>query len=354
MNTKNSSTLTKKYRQILSAVHMIYRLVNSTYNVQELTLRLTRLLCQFIKASSSSVYILDPKKKKIILVASFDNKINILINKKKDLAKILEDEKKVTRGYVIFNHHTIGLPLVADDNVGAIFVRRKKNEPAFNEFDKDMLSIVVEQSVTAIRNLQLYEDQQRIILSSMEFIGKILKRHGHSTSAHSPIYFKIAKGLAEKIGMKQEDINSLYYASILHDAGAMDVPYEILAKSSRLSPEEFKIIRNHPTRNVELLRHVEFLRPVLPIILYHHEKYDGTGYPSGLKKEQIPLGARIMALVDAFEAMIIERPYKKRLSIEEAINELKRNSGSQFDPKIVEAFITLSKEKKFRNRLSSA
>jgi len=97
---------------------------------------------------------------------------------------------------------------------------------------------------------------------------------------------------------------------------------------------------------------VEFLKPVLPIILYHHENYDGSGYPSGLKREQIPIGARILAVVDAFEAMTIERPYKRRLSVSKAIKEVKRNGGTQFDPKVVNAFVGLSKLKKFRKYLS--
>jgi HD-GYP domain-containing protein (c-di-GMP phosphodiesterase class II) len=119
-----------------------------------------------------------------------------------------------------------------------------------------------------------------------------------------------------------------------------------------LTAEEFKLIRDHPANSVELIRPVEFLKPVLPIILYHHEKYDGTGYPSGLKKEQIPLGARVMAVADAFEAMIRGRPYRRKLSIHEALAELKRNSGTQFDPKVVGVFEELSKQKKFRKYLS--
>ena len=355
MSTKNSSTLTKKYRLILSAVHMVYRLVNSTYNVRELALRLTRLLSQFIKASSSSILILDPKKKRITLIAIYDNKINVLITKKKQIEKISKEEKKVTLGHAIFSKHLIGLPLVADDNVGAIFVRRKPSEGAFTEFDKEMLSVVAEQSVTAIKNLQLYEEQQKIILGSIKFIGKLLKRHGHAaTATPSQAYFNILKSLGEKLNIGQEGIDSLYYVSVLHDAGALDVPYEILSKTSQLSSDEFKIIREHPKNNVELIKPVEFLRPVLPVILYHHEKYDGTGYPSGLKKDQIPFGARIMAVVDAFEAMITERPYKKQLTIKDAIEELKRNSGTQFDPVVVDAFVLLCKQKKFRNYLSLA
>lgn len=355
MNIKNSLTPTKKYKQILSAVHMVYRLVNSTYNDEELVLRLTRLLCQFIKADTSTIYLLDENKKKVILKASFNNKINILAKKKSELNKITAKEKKVLHGYAIFEKNVLGLPLIADDNVGGIIVKRKRSDPAFTEFDKDMLSVVVEQSVTAIKNLQLYQQQQKVVLGSIEFIGKLLKRHGHALStSHTPVYFKIVKALALKLNLRQEHIDNLYYASVLRGAGAIDVPYEILSKTSQLTPEEFKIIQQQPKRSAELIRPVEFLKPVLPIILYHHERYDGTGYPSGLKKEQIPLGARILALVDAFIAMTAERPYKKRLSIQEAIEDLKRNSGTQFDPTVVNAFIKLTKQKNFKKLLSSS
>jgi len=340
---------------VLSAVHMVYRLINSTYNLKELSLRLTRLLCQFIQASSSTIYIIDPETKKVDLIAIFDNKINILLEKKKEISRhVGEQGEKVAQGYAVFEDHIIGLPLVADENVGAVFIQRSKNEPPFNESDKELLSVVAEQSVTAIKNLQLHEAQQKIILGSLEFIGKLLERHGHASAmSRTPVFFKVSKILGEKLGVGKETVDNLYYASILRDAGAIDVPYDILAKTSQLTSEEFKIIRNQPATSAELIRPVEFLRPVLPIILYHHENYDGSGYPSGLKKEQIPIGARIMALVDAFEAMTIGRPYKKRLSIAEAIEEIKSNSGTQFDPKVVSAFVRLSRLKKFRKYLSS-
>lgn len=331
---------------------MVYRLVNSTYNLQELTLRLTRLLCQFIKASSSTIYILDPKKKKIILKAIFDNKINILVTKKKDLAKITDNEKKVLSGYSIFEPHLIALPLVGEDIIGAIFIERKKKERRFQEFDKEMLSVVVEQSVTAIKNLQLYEEQQKAILGSIKFIGSLLRQYGRTNNTHTPVYFNIVKSVAEKLKIPKDEVDSLYYASVLRATGAIDVPYEILAKKSQLTPEEFKIIREQPTRSAELIKPVEFLKPVLPYILYHHEHYDGSGYPSGLRKEQIPLGARVMAVCDAFEAMTRERPYKERKTVAEAINDLKKHSGTQFDPKVISAFISLSKQKKFRKYLS--
>lgn len=343
---------TKQYQAVLSAVHMVYRLVNSTYNVRELSLRLTRLVCHFVKARAARIILLDPVKKKIVLIAIFNNQINILLDKKRDFINVPEKEKRATEGYAVYEKRLLGLPMVADDNIGALFVRRGRNDPPFTEFDRAMISVFAEQSVTAIKNLQLSEQQQNIILSSMKFIDRVFEKRGHRASPHTPVYFYIAKSLGEKLNIGQEGINCLYYASILHDAGAIDIPYEILAKNSRLTPEEFKIIRDLPHKSAELIRPVDFLGPVLPLILYHHEKYDGTGYPSGLKKEQIPLGARVMAVVDAFESMTSTRPYREERTMREALHEIKQNSGTQFDPNVVQAFVDLYKQKKFRNYLS--
>lgn len=345
-------THTKRYKLVLSAVHMVYRLVNSTFNTKELLLRLTRLVCQLIRADASYIYILDPIKRRIVLIAAFNNRINMWIEEKREIEKVPQEESAVALGETIIKKRLIGLPLVGEDNIGAIFIRRNNRQPAFNDFDREILSVIAEQAVTAIKNLQLYEGQQKIILGSIQSIGKLLEKQGHVSLQHIPGYSSIVKMLAQKLNMRHADIQCLEYAGMLHDAGSMDVPFEILSKRSRLTAEEFKVIRNHPAQSAELIKPVEFLKPVLPIILYHREQYDGTGYPSGLKREQIPLGARVIAVVDAFEAMICGRPYKKRLSLESALSELKKNSGTQFDPRVVEAFHELSKQKKFRKYLS--
>lgn len=351
MNTSDSSNLTKKYKQILSAVHIVYRLVNSTPNLKELSLRLTRLLCQFVHASSASIYLLGPDRKKLALIAAFNNEINYLVTKKSELARIAEKEAGVTQGASIFEERLMGLPLVTDECIGAIIIKRKNTEPPFDDYDREMFSIFAEQSVTAIRNLQYSEQQQKIILESMKLIRKMLERQGPQYRGHSPVYFRIVKSIAEKFRMGQEQINNLYYASILHNAGAIDVPYQILSKRSQLSPDEFKLIRDLPKKSAELIKPIDFLRPILPVVLYLHEKYDGSGYPSGLRREQIPLGARIMAVVDAFESMVQGRPYRKRLSLEQSLKEIQHHSGTQFDPKVVEVFLSLSRQKIFRNYL---
>ena len=341
----------KRYHLILSAVHMVYRLVNSTFTVGELTLQLTRLLCQFIRSSSASVYLIDPVKKNINLIASFDNQINILRQKPKELKDIPSEVVKVTQGASVLEHHTLGLPLVSDDYIGAIFIRRPKTGEAFVEFDRQMLSVFAEQAVTAIKNLHFHQQQEQIILGSIKSIGNLISRQAHPLT-HTPAYMRVVRLLAIHLNIGEDGIRSLEYASLLHDIGVIDVPFAILSKQSALTAEEFKIIRRHTVHSVALIKPVEFLKPILPIILYHHEHYDGGGYPSGLKKEQIPLGARMIAVVDAFEAMVQQRPYRKAWTIDGALREIQEKSGSQFDPKIVEGFLDLSRQKKFRNLLS--
>lgn len=341
----------KKYRLVLSAVHMVYRLVNSTFSVGELTLRLTRLLCQFIHASSASVYLVDPDKKNIYMIASFDNQINILRQKPSELKGIPEEVIRVTKGASVIERHVIGLPLITDDYIGAIFIRRSGEDDAFSEFDRQMLSVFAEQVVTAIKNLQFRHQQEKIVLGSIKTIGNLINKQGYSLT-HTPAYMRVVHSIAVAMNINEEGIRSLEYASLLHDIGVIDVPSTILSKDRPLTEQEAQVIRQHTAQSVNLIKPVEFLKPILPIILHHHEHYDGSGYPSGLKKEQIPLGARIIAVVDAFEAMVQERPYRKSLAVAQAIVEIKEKRGTQFDPKIVDIFLKLSRQKKFRNILS--
>ena len=351
MNTNDFSNLTKKYKQIISAVHIVYRLVNSVPNLKELSLRLTRLLCQFVHASSASIYILGPDHQKLCMVAVFNGEINILVSNPKDLRKLPVKDMNITRGHSIFEDRMMGMPLVTDECIGAIVIRRKSSEAAFNEYDREMFTIFAEQSATAIRNLQYSDQQQKILLETMKLVRSLFERQGDRYRGHSSAYFRIVRCVARKFRMGKENINNLYYASVLHNAGVMDIPYQVMAKRSHLTSKEFEVIRGLPKKSVELIRPIEFLKPVLPVVLYLHERYDGAGYPSGLKKDQIPLGARIMSVVDAFESMVQGRPYRKRLNVDEALCEVRKHSGSQFDPVVVDVFLKLALQRNFRKCL---
>ena len=244
----NSVSSTKRYHLVLSAVHMVYRLVNSTYTVKELTLRLTRLLCQFIRASSASVYLVHPVKKNVVICASFDNQINIWRDRPRDLKDVGEDVLAVTRGASVLKEDCIGLPLVADDYLGAIFVRRRASEEPFNDFDYEMLSVFSEQVVTAMKNLQLHQEHEKIILGSIASIGNLLKKQSFSGLTHPPVYMEIVKMLAVHLKVNSDGIKQLEYASLLHDIGIIDVPYDILSKRGKLSPRNLNLSVSTPRK----------------------------------------------------------------------------------------------------------
>ena len=177
-------------------------------------------------------------------------------------------------------------------------------------------------------------------------ISKIDPHYTHEHVSRSVEYAgKIIKRLREKgvslNGMPEE---LLLAGILLHDIGKIFTPKEILYKPGPLNDEEWKIMRQHPVEGAEILEQIAGLKEMAKIVRYHQEAYNGTGYPEGLKGEQIPIGARIATVVDAFDAMITDRPYRKGMMVEQAIEELKRNRGSQFDPVVVDTVIELYQE----------
>jgi HD-GYP domain-containing protein (c-di-GMP phosphodiesterase class II) len=153
--------------------------------------------------------------------------------------------------------------------------------------------------------------------------------------------------------LSEAEVKSIEYASLLHDAGKIQLPSGILKKETPLTDEEYKMIMKHPRKGVEMIKDLEILRPAIPIILHHHERFDGQGYPSRLKKEEIPVGSRILSVLDAFDAMYFGRPYRKRRQLKEIEKELKQQMDKQFDPKIVEVFLRTIKRKGIRKYLRS-
>ncbi len=145
--------------------------------------------------------------------------------------------------------------------------------------------------------------------------------------------------IGRRLGLSKKDTEDLRLAAILHDIGKIGVRDDVLLKTDRLNDEELKKMNMHSAYGAEILGHVKQLREVIPGVRNHHEKIDGTGYPDGLMNKDIPFQARIIAVADTFDAMTTDRPYRKGLSVEEAIEELRRFSGIQFDGEVVEAFI---------------
>ena len=215
------------------------------------------------------------------------------------------------------------------------------------------MTTLSEQATIGIKNLQLYEEQQKTVLGSIKAMVTLLDLRVPQEYMHSQYFSRIVLAIAQQMQLDTKQTESLKYASLLHDTGKIDIPLEILTKKTKLTPKEFNIIKRHPEKGAQILQPVQILRPAIKIILHHHEKYNGTGYPSRLKKGQIPLGARIMAVADAFEAMVYGRPYRERIDFHSAIKEIKKKSGTQFDPKIVDAFLKVAKKIKFEKLLAA-
>jgi HD-GYP domain-containing protein (c-di-GMP phosphodiesterase class II) len=160
--------------------------------------------------------------------------------------------------------------------------------------------------------------------------------------------------VGEGMGVAGHDLEMLFFASMLHDIGKIGVPESVLGKPSGLDLEEARAMRRHPEIGARILRDLDVLRDAAPLVLHHQERYDGRrdgkypGYPSGIAGEAIPLGSRIIAVVDAFDAMTTDRPYRKALAPETAVGELRREAGRQFDPRVVETFVALLAEHPWR------
>jgi len=157
------------------------------------------------------------------------------------------------------------------------------------------------------------------------------------TSGHSERVASLAKKIAKKMGVPKKEFEQIELAAQFHDIGKIGVPDSILLKPGKLTDIEFNVIKNHPVIGTNILNNIEFLNESLPIILHHHETYDGRGYPNGISGAEIPLGSRIISIADTYDAMTSDRPYRKALSHEEAIREILKCRGTQFDAEIVDA-----------------
>ena len=190
------------------------------------------------------------------------------------------------------------------------------------------------------------EEKDIELVASIKTLISVINANYRYTYGHSERVVLYSKLLAEKLGLSMEDKSNLIQGSFMHDIGKINISKEILLKKMPLTKEEWEILKSHPEEGIEIIKPVKSLEKIIPIIKHHHERFDGTGYPNNLKGEEIPYLARVLSVVDSFDAMTSNRPYNKRKTYEEAIVELRKFSGTQFDPIIAEKFIEVIEENK--------
>lgn len=189
--------------------------------------------------------------------------------------------------------------------------------------------------------------------SLLQVLSAALDLRDQATKGHTLRLARLALAIGEELDFSDEELSHLEQAAMLHDMTKLELPREILTKAGPLTDDEWQKIQRHPELGYEMVRNAPFLQEAGEIILYHHERYDGGGYPRGLKEQEIPLAAQVFAVAEAYDAITSSKPYRKAGSHVSAVGEINENAGSQFDPKVVEAFLGADRKGLIRNRVSS-
>ena len=203
--------------------------------------------------------------------------------------------------------------------------------------------LIMVSDVTESRNFQ--QKMHRMLEGTVYSLALAIERRDPYTAGHQKNVANLTVKIAKKLGLDEQKIDILFMGGLLHDLGKIGIPAEILTKPGKLTPEEFALIKTHPRVGYEILKDVEFVGPVKEMVLYHHERLDGSGYPEGLKGDLIPMEARILAVADVVDAISSHRPYRPALGLEKAFEEIKKNRGILYDPDVVDACLSIDLSK---------
>jgi response regulator RpfG family c-di-GMP phosphodiesterase len=236
------------------------------------------------------------------------------------------------------------------DVIGALLIA-VKHPRVITSDELKLLSSIAEMAGIAVHRIRLFEQLQTSEAALVEAYDETIKGwaaalelRDQKTEGHSERVTEMTLALAKKFGFNEEQLTHIYRGSLLHDIGKMGVSDTILLKPGSLDDREWEVMRRHPIYAYQVLAPIAYLKPALNIPYYHHEKYDGSGYPQGLKAEEIPLEARIFAVIDVFDALTSDRPYRPAWSRKDALDLIKKESATHFDPQVVEEFLKMVNE----------
>lgn len=225
--------------------------------------------------------------------------------------------------------------------IGTITVANPVDGSKFTNSDLELLSTIAAQASVAIRNARLYEEQEKTYLNTVHALVSAIEASDAYTRGHSERVTRYSMALGRRVGLSDAELKRLERAAVLHDIGKIGIDINILHKREKLTPADIEVLKQHPSIGVRILEPIHFLGEVRTIIEQHHERYDGQGYPRGLSPDEWLLEAKILAVCDTYDAMTSDRPYRKALSQEIAIQEIRDHSGRQFDPEVAATFISM-------------
>ena len=250
---------------------------------------------------------------------------------------------------------------IKDKLIGVIYVDNRAYTGVFQQENFELITAFANQAAIAIHNARLFDELQAskdeleiAYQATLEGWVRALDLRDKETEGHTRRVTALTQTLARGMGLKENDIVHVTRGALLHDIGKMAIPDGILLKPGQLTEDERTLIQKHPLYAYEMLSPIKFLHPALDIPYCHHEKWDGTGYPRGLKGEDIPFAARIFAVVDVWDALVSDRPYRKGIQPAEVKKSIRELSGTHFDPRIVDAFLSLDDLSSILRRLKPA
>ncbi len=360
---KKSLDLARKM-EALKVLAELDRMILSTLNRDEMLSRVVFLIRRLIPANVGCVILLEPdgsllrygygwglgmKKGEVLpledwtgsqCIKSGKSIVRTDIQEEKGLTKI--DKMLISTGV----RSDVYVPILSKGAGVGFLCLGSYRVAGFTMEDVQNAENLSNQISIALENTKLLTDLEDMFVSVVKALASAIDAKSPWTKGHSERVTKYAVMIAEKMGIDAADIEKLRLGGFLHDIGKIGTFDVILDKPGKLTEEEFELVKLHPAKGEEILSHIKQFNDVIPVIRHHHERWDGAGYPDGLKGEEIPLLARILCVADSYDSMTADRPYRSSPGIEYAVSEFIRCSGTQFDAKVVETFVEILKENK--------
>ncbi|MGZ3569024.1 MAG: HD domain-containing phosphohydrolase [Thermodesulfobacteriota bacterium] len=357
---------TRKLKQIeekverLALLSQLGQILNSTLDHKEIRRRAMQAATQLMKAEAGSLLLVDEGKRQLhfeVALSDREEDIKMIpLNFGEGIAGcvaqsgnplIVNSPKKDHRFFKGVDERTdfktrniICVPVkVKEKIIGVLEAINKQERGGFNKEDLSLFISLADQVAIALDNSRLYQELEEMFFQTTDSLADAIEKRDPYTGGHTRRVTQYSLAISKYLQLKPVEKKWLKITSVLHDVGKVGIEDQILKKPEQLTPEEFEMIKRHCNIGVEIIEHVRQLRESIPGVKYHHEQLDGKGYPSGLKGDEIPVLAKIVAVADTFDAMTTNRPYRKAMEKEAAIKELERCSGRQFDERVVEAFI---------------
>jgi putative nucleotidyltransferase with HDIG domain len=358
-----ASEIVSNYEE-LTLLYEISRILRNILDVNTVAKTILKEALEILKAEKGSIMLLEENEKYLKIVASvgIDKRIveatRVKIGEgiagyvaKEGTPLMVEDirkEKKIkySKRGKYKTHSFLSAPLVCvplkmgkETIIGVISICDHKDGEPFTSGDLKLLSALADQAAIAIENARLFHYIKELFLNTVASLASAIDAKDHYTKGHSEEVTAVALAIAKELKFSEEELEKIQLGGLLHDIGKIGIPESILLKPDKLTSRERDILRSHPIEGVQIMRHVKQLAEIIPAMACHHERYDGKGYPQRLKGKEIPLSGRIISVADAFSAMTSDRPYRKKISPEEAVKKISEAKGTQFDPVVVNALV---------------